>query len=76
MIESITKNLVLKEVPVKVQTTLKNHEGNLIAVFGNEELTKHSITEKYTNVKVVLYYYKNQHIATYNKETKTAFLFY
>jgi hypothetical protein len=64
------------ENPFKVGMKFKIHEDILMDIFGSEYLSKRTYTEKYTGVKLVLYYYKNAHISTYNKNEKTSTAFY
>jgi hypothetical protein len=62
--------------PFKSEMSLKDYESILLSIFGVEHLTKTNYTEKYTNIKLVLFYYKGAHIGTYNKKTKTTASFY
>lgn len=65
-----------RDNPFITPLSLKDYESGLISTFGAEHLTKTKYTEKYTNIKLVLFYYKDAHIGTYNKQTKRSASFY
>ena len=67
--------------PFQASMSLKAYQEILCGIFGAKNLSKSVITEKYsgknnTDSHLVLFYYKDTHIATYNKDTKTTCSFY
>lgn len=51
-----------RENPFKAGMTFKRFQEILCDIFGTENLTKRKYTEKYTGIKLVLFYYKGEHM--------------